>query len=304
MKPRHAFVLLVMALLLFPGQQTFAEQPVTFEILATFEYPGAITTQVTGINDQGDVSGYFLDQSNSWRGYVRFTDGSFSPSIKHPNDTGRTTIVEGLNNLGTLCGNYLGLDGRYHGFLLTDSTYTDVDVGAGNTYVEAINDAGNFCGRIDTGGNEAQGFVISTGRYTTFTIGGEAFTFAFGINNLDRIAGTTATLDRLNGFRRDVDGTINWPIRSPKFTIVYVFGIDDKGRMAGQARVPMGPRETLTHGIFFRSPHQFALFDYPGASDYTAFFGMNNRGQVCGIYDDDVHDGHPFIVQVRLDGDE
>jgi hypothetical protein len=51
------------------------------------------------------------------------------------------------------------------------------------------------------------------------------------------------------------------------------------------------------HGILFRSPGRFVLYDYPDA-DLTDFEGINNMGQICGSYfDGTVH--HGFVVRAK-----
>src|SRR5215469_15363734 len=96
------------------------------EVITTFDYPGTgNSTFPQKINERGDIVGSFLDSSGVSRGFVRFSDGSFSAPIVDPNDTVYGfTEGRGINNLGTVCGDYFGSDGNNHGFFLSSGTFT------------------------------------------------------------------------------------------------------------------------------------------------------------------------------------
>ena len=293
MKSWRRFVLLVAVSLVFLCRQMFAQQEVTFEILGSFDYPGAVDTYATGSNDRGDVAGYFLHSTNRHQGFVRFADGTFSEPIVHPDAI--NTNVRDINNAGTMCGFYSLLDGTYRGFLLSGSTFTNIDVGWDNTFVTGVNDAGNFCGYTETESGQAQAFVSIDGTITTFSVPRTSVTRAEGINNLNQVVGWTVDhFGNGNGFRRDADGTLNWPIRAEGLINSFIFGLDDKGRMVGSGR---SDPET-GHLLFLRPSHRFAFFDYPGAPG-SLFYGVNNRGQICGYYQSADFRAHGFVVRVR-----
>ena len=62
------------------------------------------------------------------RGFVRFSNGSFSAPIVDPNDTVGFTEGRGINNSGTVVGDYAASDGNDHGFFLSGGTFTEYDV--------------------------------------------------------------------------------------------------------------------------------------------------------------------------------
>ena len=62
------------------------------------------------------------------RGFVRFSDGSFSAPIVDPNDTVGFTEGRGINNSRTVCGDYATSDGNIHGFFLSGGTFTEYDI--------------------------------------------------------------------------------------------------------------------------------------------------------------------------------
>src|SRR5438874_5633529 len=91
MKPKQILISILTVLFVFPLTWTFAQQAASsgsIEVITTFDYPGAGNlTLPQKINERGDVVGEFIDSSGVTRGFVRFSDGSFSDPIVDPNDT-------------------------------------------------------------------------------------------------------------------------------------------------------------------------------------------------------------------------
>src|SRR6267142_6097819 len=156
MKPKQIIISILAVLFVFPLMGTFALQAASsgsIEVITTFDYPGAGNlTLPQKINEGGDVVGEFIDSSGVTRGFVRFSDGSFSAPIVDPNDTVGFTEGRGINNSRTVCGDYASSDGNNHGFFLSGGTFTEYDVpGAVFTAVLGINNAGDFTGGLDDG---------------------------------------------------------------------------------------------------------------------------------------------------------
>src|SRR5882757_5395283 len=88
-----------------PIQILAQTSPVIFDLVATFDYPEAGTTQTfaIGIDDQGNVAGGFAGIKNS--GFVRFVDGRFSRPFSRPDWQGGG-LLSGLNSTHTVCGWY------------------------------------------------------------------------------------------------------------------------------------------------------------------------------------------------------
>ncbi|HEV2716193.1 MAG TPA: hypothetical protein VGU64_13085, partial [Terriglobales bacterium] len=132
MKPKHIFNSILAVLFVFPLMGTFAQQAAnsgSIEVITTFDYPGTGNqTEPQKINEKGDVVGIFLDSLGVSRGFVRFSDGSFSAPIVDPNDTVGFTEGRGINNSRTVCGDYATSDGNTHGFFLSGGTFTEYDV--------------------------------------------------------------------------------------------------------------------------------------------------------------------------------
>src|SRR5438046_8516311 len=172
MKPKQIFISILAVLFVFPLMGTFAKLAAnsgSIEVITTFDYPGTGNqTLPQKINERGDVVGAFIDSNGVTSGFVRFSDGSVSALIVDPNDTVGFTEGRGINNSGTVCGDYVGSDGNSHGFFLSSGTFTEYDVaGALSTAVLGINDPADFAGTFDDGSGVLQGFVSSGGTITS-----------------------------------------------------------------------------------------------------------------------------------------
>ena len=141
MNPKKIFNTILAVLFVFPLMGTFAQQVPnsgSIEVITTFDYPGTgNSTLPQKINERGDIVGIFLDSNLVSRGFVRFSDGSFSHPIVDPNDTVGLTEGRGINNSRTVCGDYAASDGNFHGFFLSGGTFTEYDIaGADSTHCD------------------------------------------------------------------------------------------------------------------------------------------------------------------------
>src|SRR5215475_8961363 len=101
----------------------------SIEVITTFDYPGTGNlTEPQKINERGDVVGAFVDSSAVTRGFIRFSNGSFSAPIVDPNDFVGFTEGRGINNPRTVVGDYSTSDGNLHGFFLSSGTFTGFDI--------------------------------------------------------------------------------------------------------------------------------------------------------------------------------
>src|SRR5438132_5180542 len=144
MKPKQIFISILAVLFVFPLMGMFAQQAPnsgSIEVITTFDYPGTGNlTLPQKINERGDIVGEFIDSAGVTRGFVRFSNGSFSDPIVDPNDTVGFTEGRGINNSRTVAGDYVISDGTIHSFLLSGSTFTEYDVpGALQTNLLGIN---------------------------------------------------------------------------------------------------------------------------------------------------------------------
>jgi hypothetical protein len=134
----------------------------------SFDAPGAGTdgysgegTYPQGINDLGEVSGYYVDVNFIFHGFVRSVDGritSFDPqtvctsTASPPADCAYNgTYTAGINLLGRVVGTYYGEDGNPHGFWRdADGTIVRFDAPGDTNFTSpvAINDEGQITGIV------------------------------------------------------------------------------------------------------------------------------------------------------------
>jgi hypothetical protein len=301
MKQKQIVISILAVLFVFPSMGTFAQQAAnsgSIEVITTFDYPGTgNSTLPQKINERGDIVGAYLGSGFFSRGFIRFSDGSFSAPIVDPNDTVGFTEGRGINNSRTVAGDYVISDGTLHSFFLTGGTFTEYDVpGAVQTNLLSINDAASFTGTFDPDGSGIfQAFVSVDGTLTSFSVPGAASTLAYEINNSNQLVVGYYTLDGviLHGYYRDANGALYFPIDPSGSTTTVLFGLNDRNWVVGRYADGSG----VTHGLFFIPPNQFATFDYPG-STFTSLNGINDQGVICGRYVDASGIAHGFIARV------
>src|SRR5437763_16053642 len=300
MKPKQIIISILAVLFVFPLMGTFAQQAsnaFSIQVITTFDYPGTGNlTLPQKINERGDIVGEFIDSSGVVRGFVRFSDGSFSAPIVDPNDTVGFTEGRGINNSGTVCGDYNTSDGNSHGFFLSGGAFTEYDVpGALNTAVLGINDPGDFSGTFSDDDVIGQAFVSVGGTVTSFSVPGAATTLAYQLNNSKQLV-VGYYIDSsgiLHGYYRDTDGALHFPIDPSGSVQTILFGDNNRNRVVGRYADSSG----VTHGLFFVPPNNFFTFDVPG-STFTSLNGINDQGLICGRYVDASGIAHGIIARV------
>jgi len=299
MKSKHILNIILALLFVFPLMGTFAQQAsnaFSIQVITTFDYPGAGNlTLPQKINESGDIVGIFIDSSGVSRGFIRFSDGSFSAPIVDPNDTVGFTEARGINNPGTVCGDYVGSDGNTHGFFLSGGTFTEYDVaGALSTVVLGINDPADFTGGFSNDNVIFQGFVNIGGTLTSFSVPGASTTLAYQLNNSKQLA-VGYYVDSsgiLHGYYRDKNGALHFPIDPSGSVGTVLFGDNNKSWVVGRYADSSG----ATHGLFFVPPSTFITFDFPG-STFTSLNGISSQGNICGRYVDASGIAHGFIAR-------
>jgi hypothetical protein len=300
MKSKHILSSILAVLFVFPLMGTFAQQAQnsgSIEVITTFDYPGTgNSTLPQKMNERGDIVGEFIDSTGVTRGFVRFSDGSFSSPIVDPNDTVGFTEGRGINNSRTIAGDYVISDGTVHSFFLSGGTFAEYDVpGAVQTNLLSINDPGDFTGTFDDGSGIFQAFVGRGGTLTTFSVPGALLTLAYEINNNKKlvVGYFVDSAGILHGQYRDASGALHFPIDPPGSVGTVLFGVDNKNEVVGRYADASG----ATHGLFFVPPDSFFTFDYPG-STFTSLNGITQQGNIVGRYADAAGIAHGFIARV------
>ncbi len=201
-------------------------------------FPGGTATQVTGLNNHHDTSGFWINNKNVNLGFVQWR-GVFT-SYKDPKTAGGTVNqVLGINDSGIAVGFYTDKSGINHGFTLNQATGRFAPValpGVTNVTAAGINDAGDITG-FYASASGTTGFLKKGKSFTTFSFPGGDNTMALGINSHDQIVGTYQdTSGGMHGFLLSHALThAKWvSIDDPNGVgTTTINGLNDKGQMVG-----------------------------------------------------------------------
>lgn len=246
------------------------------------ERPGAFATAALGINNGGDVVGWYQDdpQTGALHGYV-LSDGVYATlpfeQANDINDQGQivgmrlvndrwqgvlydsgvvTPIVfpgatvtdpKGINDRGDIVGAYLDATGAYHAFLYRNQQYFELNA----NIATGINSAGVIVG---LSGYEA--FVLENGVQSTFNAPGSEheLTMATGIDNQGVIVGLSLVSRNDRGFLLD-DGSFTFLTYQERRT--QLLAINDRGQLLGNWS--LGGQV----GYFLASPEQVSAVPEP-----------------------------------------
>jgi probable HAF family extracellular repeat protein len=261
-------------------------------VFRTFDVPGAIHTVATGINNAGQVVGFFDvvtgPDTTATHGFLNA--GGMLSTLDVPFPGADVTRAWGINNKGQIVGSFSDATGM-HGFLDTRGRFTTLDVpGASGdrTLPLAINDRGQIVGSFHNKDlPTVSGFLKSGSKFTTLNVPGAYNTVASGINNAGQIVGqySLGTPFVQPGFlyANGVFTTLN-------VGYVDIANINNVGQIAGTFDDATGQ-----HG-FLLTGSDLTIIDVPGASN-TYVSGINDFGEVAGYWNENgVPGSHGFVA--------
>jgi hypothetical protein len=157
-------------------------------------FPGSAQTQVTGLNDLGDTSGFWVTANGTNHGFVEW-NGVFTSynNPKTPHAAGSVNQLLGVNNNGVAVGFYNDAVGHSHAYEVNQAThvYTAIKIpGAVSAVATGINNAGDIVGTATDSAKVTTSWLLKNGHLTTFQFPGGSDTQAFGINSTDHIVGS------------------------------------------------------------------------------------------------------------------
>ncbi len=156
-------------------------------------FPGSAQTQVTGLNDLGDSTGFWVTAGGTNHGFVEW-NGVFA-SYNNPNTPhvkGSVNQLLGINNAGVAAGFYNDARGNSHAYKLNQATgkFTAIHVPGVSTVATGINKAGDVVGFATDASGTTSGWLKIGTSTTAFQFPGGSDTQAFGINNKNQIVGS------------------------------------------------------------------------------------------------------------------
>jgi hypothetical protein len=188
-----AFVLLLFSASLAQAQSgPSVEQTEVTTINPTFttiDVPGAGLTVVGGINNGGEMVGWYAQSGNTPASGFLFSGGNFA-HFDYPGAS--STDAFGINDSGLIVGTaFLFQNTAAVGFTYDGTTFTKTRVGSQRyTYAEGINNSGAITGGYGSfGGND--GYEESGAKFKKITPPGTyTLVYATGLNNLGQVVGT------------------------------------------------------------------------------------------------------------------
>jgi serine/threonine protein kinase len=205
-------------------------------------FPSSVQSQVTAINNAGDIAGLSVDSKGNkflfvdWQSVI----GPAYSEPKTPHLTGSVRFL-GINDQGWTVGFYKDPSGESHAFKLNQggNTYIPITVqGASSTVATGINKDGKIVGFTTTSGVTSSFLLLPNGSVYSFQFKGGSDTWAMGINNKDQIVGSYLShAGLLHGFvLSDPTGphSVWQSIVDPDgIDSTVVNGINDKGDLVG-----------------------------------------------------------------------
>jgi hypothetical protein len=271
------------------GLMTGPSSPCTghIEFKPTFiEFPGASFTAVTGINNRGDVTGFYNDAAGQ-HGFV-LTSGRFS-TLDFPG--GVVTDPYKINDSGMVVGAFTDAFGLTHGFSYSHGTWTQIDFpGSSDTEAFAVNSTGDIVGVYDASQPITHGFLLTGAKFQTIETPYGIQSAAQGINDFGVITGfgwSDPFTGPYTGFKLRNNSFTRFDFPGSQFTLPY--SINNASDLAGFFIDPEGSFWGMV-----------TIYGYP-YQVFAAVFGNNDLGQICGYaYDSDTARYRGFIGTLPL----
>jgi len=276
----------------------YAATTYTIKLISTFDFPGA-SIYPAGINNAGDIVGVEQNASTfSVFGFERFADGEFAPLVDFPGS--QSTVATGINDQGTIAGEYELADGQAFGFFLTNADYDTFESGtlcggqACDTDVSGINNHGDFAGSFRPGADlqpfiDLDGVAIPVASPNSSTV---AFFNALDNSSSAAVGNYLDSQENGHSFVYVVATQAIALIDIPGATQTFLSGINSQRTLTGY----YVDAENVGHGVVVVGK-QLVFFDYPGAI-FTNLAGINDRNALCGSYIDDLGMSHGLILRL------
>lgn len=257
----------------------------------TIDVPGAVITNVLGINTAGDVVGNYSAGSSAPSHGFLYSGGIFT-FLDYPGQY--TTIAYGINDSGVISGSAFADDAsNIVGFLYDQITFTTIGApGKAATVVYGINSAGNVVGGEGTSLSSTKAFELRGARFKNITPPGTyLYAYGSGINNLGEVVGFTLNGSYANGF--SYSGGKFHAINFPGPTLMTLaLGVNDSEIVVGSYE---GCNPSCADHAFIFMRGKYISFDYPGAVA-TFADGINASGQIVGSYTLDGTTFHGYVA--------
>jgi len=273
----------------------------------TIDFPGAVASLGTDINDSGQIVGEYTFSGLGDRQGFLLSNGVYT-SISYPGATFTRAVA--INRYGDIVGDHSKAgnnhgNGNDYGYLLHDGIFTSIVFpNSDATIPTGINANGDIVGwYMDNVGTH--GFLLRGGTYTSMDFpGSAAFTEIWKINDYGEIAGRyrSSTDNNYHVFVLnngiftsvpDVPGSV----QTAPGSFSEDGGLNNAGAIAGHYTSSKQCALFTSVGClhaFLLSGGVYTTIDYPSAVE-TLSFGVSDSNQVIGGYEDSNGKFHAFL---------
>jgi hypothetical protein len=157
-------------------------------------FPNSAQTQVTGLNNLADTSGFWVDGQGNNHGFVEW-NGVFENlnDPKTPHMTPSVNQILGVNNGGIAVGFYTDAAGNNHAYEVNQATrvFKAINIpGSVSTMATGINNLGDIVGTAKDAAGNVSSWLLKGGHLNAYQFPGGTNTQAFGVNTKDQIVGS------------------------------------------------------------------------------------------------------------------
>jgi hypothetical protein len=267
----------------------------------SIDFPGAVETQVFGINSRGDIVGMFLDANGVTHNFLRHKGEFIAIAVPGAPET---LAARGINSRGDIAGNFFnGVEVR--GYVLSDGRFQRINFpGALATALDRINAAGDVMGfYVDKEGN-GRGFIRRDGKFQTvdLDIPDSGNLVVRGAQDNGKVlVGRVVIGDGVHGFVRGKTGEFElFDYPGQLLACNGVRAINQRGDLVGSVAFVGSFDECLdvtraaVHGFLFRDG-KHRLIDFPGAVSTDAMC-INDDRVIVGTYTAKNGSIHGFVA--------
>jgi len=279
-----------------------------FQVLTLNDQRDITFNQLLGINNEGEIAGYFGsgNAGHPNKGYVLTPPFSQDNFINENFPHSWQTQVTGLNDNGVTVGFFSTQNGatpaadNNFGFVNERGRFHKVDFPTGNNsnppvnQLLGVNDSGWAVGFYNDSKGNSHGYAynINEGWFKRITVNGATSLTAAAVNNSSTIAGFfTNAKGTVDGFVKWVNGHVV-TLAAPGAAMTQATGINDRGEVVGTYTVGTG-NNAVTHGFTWWNG-KFTTVNYPAASS-TSVNGVNDEGDIVGFYTDAAGNTDGFV---------
>ncbi|HZR65307.1 MAG TPA: hypothetical protein VFA85_09180 [Terriglobales bacterium] len=289
---------------------------------APINVPGAVATEARGINNNGEVVGFYQTTTCTntdvrvptcpTKGF-KFVNGKY---VKLMVPGSNSTAIMGVNDLGDLTGFYKKADGSEHGFIwFHNNVVRTIDFRANGTVPWGINKAGMVVGGIwGTGSNgtfPSGGWVWINGKFSNMNPdngAGPCCESVTGISNNGILSGLVFQSDFFMAWMKQStdEDFFTFPHGGAQCCDTSGTGINNNineiGFTGGQGwftkKLEGAGDETESSG---EVTPQFVKVNFPGQVNGqplpTYPFGINDQRWIAGVYTDSSNHVHGFVAK-------